>query len=52
MPQMAPISWLILFLMFSLSLIMFCSMNYFISTPLIPSSMKKSIDKNSLNWKW
>nr|AQM39892.1 ATP synthase F0 subunit 8 [Diestramima sp. ZJZ-2017] len=52
MPQMAPISWLFLFIMFSVSLIMFCSINYFISTPNTPSSSDENISKNSLNWKW
>nr|YP_009349860.1 ATP synthase F0 subunit 8 [Diestrammena asynamora]AQM39996.1 ATP synthase F0 subunit 8 [Diestrammena asynamora] len=52
MPQMAPISWLLLFIMFSMSLIMFCSMNYFISMPSTPLSSNEDISKNSLDWKW
>nr|YP_010415122.1 ATP synthase F0 subunit 8 [Sphegina orientalis]URX52606.1 ATP synthase F0 subunit 8 [Sphegina orientalis] len=53
MPQMAPISWLSLFLLFSLIFILFNMVNYFIYTPLAPKS--KSLTKkttNSLNWKW
>nr|YP_010161937.1 ATP synthase F0 subunit 8 [Tachycines zorzini]QRI61339.1 ATP synthase F0 subunit 8 [Tachycines zorzini] len=52
MPQMAPISWLVLFIMFSMSLIMFCSMNYFIMSLPTPSSSKSNIIKKSMNWKW
>nr|QWQ55641.1 ATP synthase F0 subunit 8 [Diestrammena sp.] len=52
MPQMAPISWLLLFIMFSLSLIMFCSMNYFITMYSTPSQKKSAISKKSMNWKW
>nr|YP_010587278.1 ATP synthase F0 subunit 8 [Allobaccha apicalis]WAB45758.1 ATP synthase F0 subunit 8 [Allobaccha apicalis] len=53
MPQMAPISWLSLFIFFSLIFIMFNLMNYFIYTPL--SSKSKNFNKiitNSMNWKW
>nr|UFQ24738.1 ATP synthase F0 subunit 8 [Diestrammena japanica] len=52
MPQMAPISWLLLSIMFTTALMMFCSMNYFITNPLVPSSSKKSITKKTMNWKW
>uniref|UniRef100_A0AAU7YTI8 ATP synthase complex subunit 8 n=1 Tax=Rhaphidophora duxiu TaxID=3229864 RepID=A0AAU7YTI8_9ORTH len=52
MPQMAPISWLILFTIFSLTLMMFCISNYFIITPNTPESKEKSIMSHSLNWKW
>nr|YP_002261394.1 ATP synthase F0 subunit 8 [Troglophilus neglectus]ACG59338.1 ATP synthase F0 subunit 8 [Troglophilus neglectus] len=51
MPQMAPLSWFILFMIFSATLIMFCMMNYFISSST-PKSSKHSILINSLNWKW
>nr|YP_010385051.1 ATP synthase F0 subunit 8 [Tropidia scita]UPL65061.1 ATP synthase F0 subunit 8 [Tropidia scita] len=53
MPQMAPISWLSLFLLFSMIFILFNVMNYFIYLPPTPSF--KSSDKisvNSMNWKW
>nr|QQO80827.1 ATP synthase F0 subunit 8 [Trichocera sp.] len=54
MPQMAPLSWLILFIIFSATLILFNVMNYF---SYIPSYLKKSegqknVQSNSLNWKW
>nr|ACC94686.1 ATPase 8 [Hydrellia tritici] len=53
MPQMAPISWLSLFLIFSLAFIIFNMINYFF---FIPNSNKlnnmKKINLNSMNWKW
>nr|YP_002213641.1 ATP synthase F0 subunit 8 [Atelura formicaria]ABS88979.1 ATP synthase F0 subunit 8 [Atelura formicaria] len=52
MPQMAPISWLILFILFSITFIVFSSVNFFIFSP--PSSKKTtlSFDKKMSTWKW
>nr|UOU85243.1 ATP synthase F0 subunit 8 [Rhagio lineola] len=53
MPQMAPISWLILFVVFSITFIMFNIMNYFSFLPPSASSKeKKTFTMNSYNWKW
>nr|YP_009142419.1 ATP synthase F0 subunit 8 [Platycnemis foliacea]AKH04371.1 ATP synthase F0 subunit 8 [Platycnemis foliacea] len=52
MPQMAPMSWLILFLFFSIMLIMFSTMNYYHYTPMIKKSEKTSFKKLTMNWKW
>nr|YP_010626518.1 ATP synthase F0 subunit 8 [Hirtodrosophila subflavohalterata]WBK17654.1 ATP synthase F0 subunit 8 [Hirtodrosophila subflavohalterata] len=53
MPQMAPISWLILFIIFSLTFILFCSMNYYSYMPSLPKSNElKSSQLNSMSWKW
>nr|YP_010335515.1 ATP synthase F0 subunit 8 [Hexagenia rigida]UNH92446.1 ATP synthase F0 subunit 8 [Hexagenia rigida] len=54
MPQMAPISWLTLFLVFSLTLILFGILNYYLFTPNSPSSLneKTQIKTNPLNWPW
>nr|YP_010570205.1 ATP synthase F0 subunit 8 [Anabropsis guangxiensis]YP_010570218.1 ATP synthase F0 subunit 8 [Anabropsis shii]UZF98262.1 ATP synthase F0 subunit 8 [Anabropsis guangxiensis]UZF98275.1 ATP synthase F0 subunit 8 [Anabropsis shii] len=52
MPQMAPISWLTLFFIFSATLITFSIMNYFMISPEAPESSEKSIKSPSLNWKW
>nr|AXS65407.1 ATP synthase F0 subunit 8 [Cucujoidea sp. 18 KM-2017] len=51
MPQMAPLSWLTLFISFTLIFILFNSMNYF--SFLYPIK-KSSIIKNNIkiNWKW
>nr|ADW83164.1 ATP synthase F0 subunit 8 [Nannochorista philpotti] len=53
MPQMAPISWLSLFIMFSIIFMMFNIMIYFLSQPNVPLSTKSNmINTPSLNWKW
>nr|QGX06398.1 ATP synthase F0 subunit 8 [Microperla geei] len=52
MPQMAPISWLLLFIMFSIIFLTFNCMNYFSFLPQAPQTTKKSISQTSLNWKW
>nr|YP_010602063.1 ATP synthase F0 subunit 8 [Ocellarnaca braueri]WAM61692.1 ATP synthase F0 subunit 8 [Ocellarnaca braueri] len=52
MPQMAPISWLLLFFIFSFTLILFSIINYFYLTPTPPSSTKLLITQSTLIWKW
>nr|YP_006503860.1 ATP synthase F0 subunit 8 [Elodia flavipalpis]AFA46590.1 ATP synthase F0 subunit 8 [Elodia flavipalpis] len=54
MPQMAPINWLSLFIIFSISFLIFNMMNYYLFTPKMPKSnlMNSNILQNSLNWKW
>nr|YP_001542719.1 ATP synthase F0 subunit 8 [Anabrus simplex]ABM89639.1 ATP synthase F0 subunit 8 [Anabrus simplex] len=53
MPQMMPMNWLILFFMFSSTLILFAIMNYYIFLYNIPSpTSKPSLTSNSMNWKW
>nr|WKU84123.1 ATP synthase F0 subunit 8 [Salpingogaster sp. ECU13] len=53
MPQMSPISWLVLFFFFSMIFIMFNVMNYFIYFPLITKSKNfKNKNNLSMNWKW
>nr|YP_010953302.1 ATP synthase F0 subunit 8 [Deleatidium vernale]WMQ76567.1 ATP synthase F0 subunit 8 [Deleatidium vernale] len=53
MPQMAPLSWLTLFIMFSSTLILFNVLNYFSFLPTSPSSSAhSSISTTPLNWKW
>nr|QLY90100.1 ATP synthase F0 subunit 8 [Metalimnobia quadrinotata] len=54
MPQMAPLSWLTLFIIFSITLIVFNTLNYFSYFPhkkstLISNQKNKT---NSLQWKW
>nr|UJI65703.1 ATP synthase F0 subunit 8 [Glossina austeni] len=53
MPQMAPISWLSLFIIFSMSFMIFNMMNYYSFSPTMPKS-KFLKNKNflSMNWKW
>nr|ACC94778.1 ATPase 8 [Drosophila guttifera] len=53
MPQMAPISWLFLFLFFTITFILFCTLNYYSFMPSSPSSTElKKLNLNSMNWKW
>nr|QHD47972.1 ATP synthase F0 subunit 8 [Claassenia magna]WHU31440.1 ATP synthase F0 subunit 8 [Claassenia magna] len=53
MPQMAPLSWLILFLVFSATLVLFNSLNYFSYFIQSSQSQKKTeISHHSMNWKW
>nr|UDF83733.1 ATP synthase F0 subunit 8 [Mythicomyia sp.] len=52
MPQMAPISWLTLFIFFSLNFIVINTLNFFSTTPEPSSSDQKSILHPHLNWKW
>nr|YP_010288404.1 ATP synthase F0 subunit 8 [Aleochara curtula]UKO31672.1 ATP synthase F0 subunit 8 [Aleochara curtula] len=51
MPQMAPLNWLFLFLMFTSTFLIFNSMNYF--SIMYNFKMKKlSHSKKKFNWKW
>nr|YP_009756875.1 ATP synthase F0 subunit 8 [Tephritis femoralis]QIK50379.1 ATP synthase F0 subunit 8 [Tephritis femoralis] len=53
MPQMAPISWLTLFIIFSITLILYSIMNYYLIIYQTPKfNFKNKLIKNSLNWKW
>nr|ADX01599.1 ATP synthase F0 subunit 8 [Siphluriscus chinensis] len=52
MPQMAPLSWLLLFFTFIFALLIFSSMNYFLYSPSSPSSSKQAFKTSSFNWKW
>nr|YP_006575994.1 ATP synthase F0 subunit 8 [Tropisternus sp. BYU-CO166]ACZ58508.1 ATP synthase F0 subunit 8 [Tropisternus sp. BYU-CO166] len=51
MPQMAPINWISLFIMFSMIFILFNSMNYFsFNYPI--KKYKTTMKKKLINWKW
>nr|UOR16936.1 ATP synthase F0 subunit 8 [Aplomya sp.] len=54
MPQMSPINWLSLFIIFTITFMIFSLMNYYLYTPNMPKSklMNKNFLKNSMNWKW
>nr|ATN41155.1 ATP synthase F0 subunit 8 [Diptera sp. 59 LC-2017] len=53
MPQMAPINWLFLFILFSMVFLLFNILNYYSILPMSPKSLSfKKIKTNSLNWKW
>nr|YP_010602050.1 ATP synthase F0 subunit 8 [Ocellarnaca fuscotessellata]WAM61679.1 ATP synthase F0 subunit 8 [Ocellarnaca fuscotessellata] len=52
MPQMAPISWLLLFFIFSSTLVLFTIINYYYLTLESPSSSQMTITQPTLTWKW
>nr|YP_009185856.1 ATP synthase F0 subunit 8 [Liogluta microptera]ALO70665.1 ATP synthase F0 subunit 8 [Liogluta microptera] len=51
MPQMAPMNWLSLFLMFIIVFMIFNSLNYFCFL-YTPKTMKMEKSTSSINWKW
>nr|AYN73263.1 ATP synthase F0 subunit 8 [Euryphymus sp. OR314] len=52
-PQMSPLMWFSLFIMFSIALILFNQMNFFSFKPkTIKSSEKELIESKNLTWKW
>nr|QNP09977.1 ATP synthase F0 subunit 8 [Ochthebius yoshitomii] len=52
MPQMAPLNWIFLFIMFTMIFLIFNSMNYFSFKYL--TNYNKNFNKVlvKLNWKW
>nr|YP_009266275.1 ATP synthase F0 subunit 8 [Yunnanacris yunnaneus]ANJ44371.1 ATP synthase F0 subunit 8 [Yunnanacris yunnaneus] len=53
MPQMSPLMWFSLFILFSIVLILFNQMNFFSFKQTIMKSEEKSkIKSKTLNWKW
>nr|UTE83880.1 ATP synthase F0 subunit 8 [Trichogomphus mongol] len=51
MPQMAPLSWLLLYIMFIIIFLLFSVLNYFsFLYPVKQVPKKKSMRK--INWKW
>nr|WNH42010.1 ATPase subunit 8 [Neoperla transvaalensis] len=53
MPQMAPISWFLLFIVFSGTLLVFNFLNYFAFTPSVSTlTQLQKIEQKPLFWKW
>nr|QZK21522.1 ATP synthase F0 subunit 8 [Amitermes sp. ANIC 0620] len=52
MPQMMPMEWTMLYIMFLATFLMFNIMNYFIQSPNKQQKMKKIINIHKINWKW
>nr|ASM82673.1 ATP synthase F0 subunit 8 [Rhombodera latipronotum]ASY98640.1 ATP synthase F0 subunit 8 [Rhombodera valida] len=52
MPQMMPLNWLMLFLFFSIMLIMFNVMNFYSSFNKISSLTSFKQKTTTLIWKW
>nr|YP_010388294.1 ATP synthase F0 subunit 8 [Nigidius miwai]UPO69319.1 ATP synthase F0 subunit 8 [Nigidius miwai] len=51
MPQMAPMSWTMLMIMFIVTLLIFNSINYF-SFTYSPKTSETKKTKSLINWKW
>nr|ALO76752.1 ATP synthase F0 subunit 8 [Acmaeodera sp. RUGACM01] len=51
MPQMAPLNWLILFIVFTLAFLTIILINYFRFLPS-PSYWKSRKLEKKINWKW
>nr|AML26533.1 ATP synthase F0 subunit 8 [Staphylinidae sp. BMNH 1274696] len=51
MPQMAPMNWLSLFIMFIVVFMLFNSLNYFCFL-YSPKSLSSNIKNFKMNWKW
>nr|AIW06344.1 ATP synthase F0 subunit 8 [Teloganodidae sp. MT-2014] len=54
MPQMAPMSWLILFLLFCITFLTFTILNYFMKPMSITTKLSRgaSIHSSVLTWSW
>nr|AWN56386.1 ATP synthase F0 subunit 8 [Selenophorus alternans]AWN56425.1 ATP synthase F0 subunit 8 [Tetracha sp. DPP-2018] len=52
MPQMAPMNWILLYLMFSITFIMINFLNYYICMMDSPLTQNKIMTQKTLNWKW
>nr|ARH55016.1 ATP synthase F0 subunit 8 [Geodromicus suturalis] len=51
MPQMAPMNWLMLFMMFSMIFLLFNSLNYFSFNYKFKLNTKNK-NFSKINWKW
>nr|YP_002117909.1 ATP synthase F0 subunit 8 [Oedaleus asiaticus]ACA28983.1 ATP synthase F0 subunit 8 [Oedaleus asiaticus] len=52
MPQMSPMMWFSLFIMFSVTLILFNQLNFFSYKPTKIMKMTKKSSKKNINWMW
>nr|YP_010041759.1 ATP synthase F0 subunit 8 [Ceriagrion fallax]QPB15098.1 ATP synthase F0 subunit 8 [Ceriagrion fallax] len=53
MPQMAPMSWMMLFMFFTMVFIIIMTMNYYIYIPKMEKSEEESnYLTKTMSWKW
>nr|YP_009485620.1 ATP synthase F0 subunit 8 [Inara alboguttata]AVZ00756.1 ATP synthase F0 subunit 8 [Inara alboguttata] len=52
MPQMSPLWWTTLFIMFIMSLMMTWTMFYYLTSPSSKTGIQEKMTKLNLNWKW
>nr|WAX39275.1 ATP synthase F0 subunit 8 [Bundoksia longissima] len=52
MPQMMPLSWLMLYIFFSIMFMLFNFTNYFSYIPMMMLMKNKMVNKKITAWKW
>nr|QXX99461.1 ATP synthase F0 subunit 8 [Tribolium castaneum] len=52
MPQMAPLNWLVLMIIFINIMIMFNMTNYYSFIYPVQKFKKTELNKTTINWKW
>ncbi|YP_009270988.1 ATP synthase F0 subunit 8 (mitochondrion) [Agrilus planipennis] len=52
MPQMSPLSWLALFLVFSVTFVIFSIMNYYSMNYSASTNSKMKTQLKKINWSW
>nr|ASN65892.1 ATP synthase F0 subunit 8 [Omus cazieri] len=52
MPQMAPMNWMILYIMFIFIFLFINFMNYYLFLIKNPDNKSKNLITKMLNWKW
>nr|YP_009512545.1 ATP synthase F0 subunit 8 [Sicyonia japonica]AXJ93099.1 ATP synthase F0 subunit 8 [Sicyonia parajaponica] len=52
MPQMAPLLWLNLFILFCSTFMIFLILNFFIKVPTQITKLTLPFKINHMNWKW
>nr|QHR79549.1 ATP synthase F0 subunit 8 [Necrobia ruficollis] len=52
MPQMSPMNWILLFVMFGVIFLIINSNNYFMVKYSFTYIITKTLLKNKINWKW
>nr|YP_010693423.1 ATP synthase F0 subunit 8 [Gonopsimorpha nigrosignata]WCB99305.1 ATP synthase F0 subunit 8 [Gonopsimorpha nigrosignata] len=52
MPQMAPMMWEVLFIMFIMTFLLMNIFNYYLKKKVIKNSQSIKDKKNQMNWSW
>nr|YP_009454588.1 ATP synthase F0 subunit 8 [Atrocalopteryx melli]AUG33610.1 ATP synthase F0 subunit 8 [Atrocalopteryx melli] len=52
MPQMAPMSWLMLFTLFSINMLVVATINYYLYNPTMENSTMSMSLTRKMGWKW
>nr|YP_010554714.1 ATP synthase F0 subunit 8 [Parapsyche elsis]UYO79347.1 ATP synthase F0 subunit 8 [Parapsyche elsis] len=52
MPQIMPLNWLILMLLFSLIFMIVNSIIFFLTSPILPKHLSYNYKFSSISWKW